>query len=543
VIAQRGFFRRLRPPVLVASLWPLLAAPSSFAQVVTSQVDNARSGADTTEKVLTPRNVTASTFAHRFRIPADGDVYAEPLYLPGLVLGDGRRRDVLFVATEHGSLSAWDADSATGMPLWSVTFVHPEAGVTAIPNRDLRCPFIRPEVCITSTPAIDLAAGTIYVLVRTREPGEGDAPRYVQRLHALDVARGRERAGSPIEIRAAMPGRGDGARDGTVAFDPLRENPRASLLLTQGRVILAWASSCDVGPYHGWVMAFDAKTLAQVAVLNTSPDASQSGIWQSDTGPAADPEGRVFAITGNGRFDANSGGRDYGNSVLALSVRSAALHVDDYFAPFNQSMLDSVDGDLGSGGPVLAGGDVHGPRRVVFASKAGTLYALDPDHLGGFHAAADSANVQAFEDSDGEYGAPAYWDGHVFVQGSDAPLRDFALTRGRLATKPSAESGAHMPNPGATPTISANGRRDGIVWMIQTKPFGGDDRPAVLLAYDAANVTRLLYSSEQNSQRDRAGTALRFTIPTVANGRVYVGTRGGVDVYGLIGDRTAPVRK
>jgi hypothetical protein len=287
-------------------------------------------------------------------------------------------------------------------------------------------------------------------------------------------------------------------------------------------------------------MAYDARTLEQLAALNVTPDGGQGGIWQSDTGPVADDNGRVFAITGNGRFDAASAGRDYGNSVIAMSLKAGTLRVDDSFTPSNQALLDSLDGDLGSGGPVLAGGDAHGPRRIVFASKIGTLYALDPDHLGGFHAGADALEVQSLPESDGEYGAPAYWDGHVFIQGSDAPLRDYPLSRGRLAARPVAQSRASMPNPGATPTVSANGRRDGIVWMIQSKPFGSEDRPAVLRAYDAADVSRELYSSEQNPQRDRAGIALRFTIPTVARGRVYVGTRGGVDVYGLLPSAPVP---
>lgn len=516
----------------------LLFAATAGAQVVTSQYDNARTGATTTETILTPRNVNVREFGHLFRIPVDGDVYAQPLYLPRLRLAGGHVRDVLFVATEHGSVYAWDADSATARPIWHASFVHPEAGVTSIPFRDLHCPFIRPEVGITPTPVIDPASGTLYVLARTKEGG-GDATRYVQRLHALDVLTGAERAGSPVEIQASVPGTGDGAAGGSVRFDPLRENPRASLLLSQGRVILTWASSCDVGPYHGWVMAYDAHTLSQLAVFNTCPDASQSGIWQGDTGPAADSAGNVYVITGNGRFDAATGGRDYGDSVLRLALRGGTLRVEDYFTPFNQGQLDELDGDLGSGGPLLIGGDSHGPHRLVFASKAGTLYVIDRERMGRFHAGSDAHAVQTLASSNGEYAAPAYWNGHVFVQGSEVPLRDHLFARGRLEVGPVAQSTASMPNPGATPIVSANGARDGVVWTVQSKPFGSEDRPAVLHAYDASNVVRELYTSEQNARRDRAGIALRFNIPTVARGRVYVGTRGGIDVYGLLGGRGA----
>ncbi len=513
--------------------WLACTAPSTAATwVTTSQYDDARTGADTSETVLTPRNVNVRQFGHRFRIRVDGDVYAQPLYLPRLRLEGGAARNVLFIATERGSVYACDADSATVSPLWHASFVDPDAHVTAVPSRDLHCPFITPEVGITSTPVIDRAARTLYVLVRTREPGPDGAARYVQRLHALDLGRGTERPGSPVEIRASVSGTGEGSASHVIAFDPLRENPRASLLLIHGHVVLTWASSCDVGPYHGWIMFYDARTLTQEGVVNTTPDAGQGGIWQSDTGPAADESGRVFAITGNGRFDGADGGHDFGNSVLAVVADRGGLGIADSFTPFDQRDLDAGDGDLGSGGPVLVR-DRDGHRRLVFAGKAGKLYVLDAHDLGGFHRSADTGAVQTFAESDGEYGAPAAWNGHLYVQGSGVPLRDFTLARGRLSATPAAQSREPMPNPGATPTVSANGTRDGIVWTVQSKPFGGDDRPAILHAYDAADVARELYTSEQDPARDRAGTALRFNIPTVADGKVYVGTRGGVDVYGL----------
>jgi hypothetical protein len=523
-------------PGLALSALLSIALPASRApaQVLTSQMTAARTGADTTETLLTPRNVNAREFGRLFRIPADGDVYAQPLVLPRVRLADAHVHDIVYVATEHCSVDAWDASVPSARPLWHTSFLDPGTGVTTIPSRELQCPFIKPEVGITCTPAIDPLTGTIYVLARTREGDRAGGVRYAQRLHALDVRTGSERAGSPVEIRAAVHGSGDGAEAGTLAFDPLRENPRASLLLVRGLVVLCWASSCDVGPYHGWIMAFDARTLARRGVVVTSPDAAQSGIWQSDTGPAADGTGRIFVITGNGRFDADHGGRDLGNSVLALTATAESLRVADSFTPFDQAALDAEDGDLGSGGPMLAGGDATGPARLVFASKAGKLYVLDPQHLGGYHEGHDAGAVQSFESSDGEYGAPVYWNGHVFIQGSDAPLRDHALRAGRLSEQPVAQSAATMPNPGATPTISANGTRDGIVWLIQSKPFGTEDRPAILRAFDAANLGRELWTSEQNAARDRAGIALRFTIPSVWEGKVYVGTRGGVDVYGLL---------
>src|SRR5262245_41079559 len=269
-------------------------------QVLTSQYDNARTGATRTETVLTPANVNAAEFGKVFSFAVDGDVYAQPLYLPGVDVPGKGRHDVVYVATEHDSVYAFDAGRA-GEPLWHVSFLKP--GVTTVPAADARCPFIAPEIGITPTPVIDRASGTIYVLARTKERRAPDAPpRYAQWLHALDAASGAERTGSPVEIAASVKGTGAGAANGSVMFDPLLELPRAGLLLTGGQVYLTWGSSCDVGPYHGWVMAYDARTLKQTAVFNTSPDAGESGIWQSDMAPAADAEGHVYVVTGNGAF-------------------------------------------------------------------------------------------------------------------------------------------------------------------------------------------------------------------------------------------------
>jgi hypothetical protein len=396
------------------------------------------------------------------------------------------------------------------------------------------CPFIRPEVGITPTPVIDPAGETLYVLARTKETSGGGA-RYVQRLHALDVRTGAEKPASPVEIAATVDGRGAGARDGKLAFDPLRENPRAALLLANGALYLTWASSCDVGPYHGWVMAYDPRTLKQLAVLVTSPDADDAGIWQGDTGPAADASGNVFLATGNGAFDAAAGGRDYGDSVLRLTMTAGALGIRDYFTPSDQAELNAQDGDLGSGGPLLLP-DQPGPHKhlLVLGGKGGGLYVVDRDALGKFRPGNNPHAVQAIDAGKSIFGAAAYWNGHVYALWSDDVLKDFALRDGRLSARPVARASTTFTDPGATPTVSANGERDGIVWAIETRGWRAADRPAVLRAYDAANVARELYDSEQRAEPDRAGTALRFTIPTVAGGRVYVGAKGELDVYGLL---------
>lgn len=294
--------------------------------MATSQYNNARNGANLDETVLSPQNVNARQFGKILSLPVDGDVYAQPLYLPQVNIPGKGVHNVLFVATEHDSVYAFDADAASPTPLWHASLL-PADGVTGpVPGNDVLCPFISPQIGITSTPVIDTETGTLYVLSRTKTARSRSDIRYTQHLHAIAITTGVEKFDGPVQIRASVPGGGAGSSGGTVEFDPLRENPRGALLLSKGSVYLTWASSCDVGPYHGWIMAYDAKTLRQQAVLNTSPDSAESGIWMSDTGPVADEQGRVYVVTGNGEFNANSdGGRDYGDTVLQLGRRGNQL--------------------------------------------------------------------------------------------------------------------------------------------------------------------------------------------------------------------------
>ena len=499
-------------------------------QVTTWQYDNARTGANLNETVLTPLNVNATQFGKVFSFPVDGDTYAQPLYLPRVEIPGKGVHDVVFVATEHDSVYAFDADGHLSTPLWHVSFLNSSAGVTTVSARDVRCPFITPEVGITSTPVIDRKSGTLYVLVRTKEHIGLLHDEYVQRLHALAITTGVEKFGGPVVIRASLKGHGPSGAGELINFDPLLENPRAALLLVNGIVYLTWGSSCDIGPYHGWMMAYDAHTLAQVATFNTSPDAEQSGIWQSDAGPAADEEGNVFVATGNGKFDAASNGRDYGDSVLKLGLAQGSFLVRDYFTPFDQSELNAYDADLGSGGPVLLP-----DHLLVVAGKGATIYVIDRDRMGKGQPQKDSHAVQTLQAcGTGAFGAPAYWNGHVYFVCSQDVLKDFAVEHGQLSRTPVARGSVRFIEPGATPAVSADGAKNGIVWVLESKGWRSPDRPAVLHAFDAANVSRELYNSEQNSSRDRAGMALRFAVPTIVKGRVYVGAKRRVDVYGLL---------
>ena len=525
---------RLVPYKKLLSLWIIafFALGLTFeAQMPTSQYDNARTGAYLNETTLTPRNVNPQQFGKLFTMKVDGDVYAQPLFLAGVQIQGKGKHDVVFIVTEHDSVYAFDAYGNPSAPLWQASFL--KDGGTTIPAGDVACPFIAPEVGITSTPVIDAKSGTLYVLARAMKQHILSANEFHQQLHALAVTNGVEKLGGPVEIQATVQGRGAGSKGGNLAFEPLRENPRAGLLLSNGLVYLSWASSCDVGPYHGWVMAYDAQSLKQKAVFNTSPDADDSGIWASDTGPAADKEGNVFVATGNGRFDAGKGGREYGDSLLKLSFDGQNLRPADYFAPFNVDELDANDNDLGSGGPMLLP-DQPGPHRhlVIVGGKAPVLYVLDRDHLGHYNPQDNSQAVQTIPTAGGIYGSMAYWNHHVYVLSDGDSLRDYEVENGRLTFKTS--SSFRFEDHSATPAVSANGVKDGIVWVVSSKGWNSPNRTAVLYASDASNVAHELYNSNQNATRDKAGKALRFNIPTIVNGHVYVGSRGEVDVYGLL---------
>jgi hypothetical protein len=460
----------------------------------------------------------------------DGDVYAQPLYVPNLEIPGKGKHNVVFAATEHDSVYAVDASGEPTEPLWKVSFINPAAGVNPVSETDMRCPFISPEVGITSTPVIDTASRTIYVLARTAEKGADQKVRYFQRLHALDLATGAEKPGSPVVIRGSVTTTSFfGLLSSEVKFHAQLENPRAALLLTGGNVYLAWGSACDVGPYYGWVQSYDAHTLKPTGVFNTAPDAEESGIWQSDAGIAADPNSDVYAVTGNGKFDAAGGGRDYGDSVLRLALHNGTLGVRDYFTPFNQEKLNSGDVDLGSSGPVLLP-DQPGahPHLLVTAGKAGLVYVIDRDHMGGFHAGSDSHAVQTLQVGTGAFGAPAYWNGHLYYANRKDALKDFLVQDGKLVPTPVHQSVERFDHPGAIPVVSANGAKDGVVWLVVAKgrSMGGSDSSAYLRAYDAADVSHELYSAV-------LGTSVRFAMPTVAGGRVYIGEKDAMYVYGL----------
>jgi hypothetical protein len=504
-----------------------------FAQVnvLTYQGDNSRAGAYLNETILTPSNVNAKQFGKIFQHSVDGQVYAQPLIQTAVAVAGRGTHNVVFVATEHDTVYAFDADSAAGLnaeALWQVNFSDPANGVVPVPASDyLRCPAVVPEIGITGTPVIDAAAGTLYVVAMTKET-KGQAVEYVYRLHALDVTNGKERAGSPVKIEASIAGTGD--ENDKVVFNARKQKQRPGLLLLNGVVYTAWGSQCErLETYHGWLLGYDAKTLKQVAVFNTSPDGTEASIWESGAAPAADADANVYLVTGNGSFNHATGGRNLGEAYLKLSTRRG-MALDDYFTPFNYVRLNRHDIDLGSSGvavlPDDAGSKEH-PHLLVGSGKEGRIYLLDRDHLGGFHEVSDSQIVQSVEGGvTSLFGKPAYFHHSLYFCGSGDPLKQLTITDAKINPAPTSQTKTEFNYPGCQPVVSANGDADGIVWLLEAA--------GILHAYDASNVAKELYNSGEDAGRDALGEFVKFSVPTIANGKVYAGTANSLVVYGLL---------
>jgi hypothetical protein len=517
--------------ILILSL--ALSLPFSvagFAQVsvTTSRNNNNRDGQNNSEVVLTTSNVNASKFGKLFTHYVDGSVYGQPLYVPNVSI-NGVKHNVIYVVSEHDTVFAFDADDAHGTnskPLWYTPFTHPPA-VVPVASRLVGCADLVPEIGITSTPVIDTAAGTIYVVAKTREGGN-----IVQRLHALDITTGLERGNSPVQIKATVKGTGEGSKNGQIVFGPVRLNQRAGLLLQNGNVYITWASHCDIGPYQGWVISYDENTLTQTGVWNSAPNGSDGGIWQSGTGIAGDGK-NIFLATGNGDFD---GITNFGDTAAKLSPNAShQIPVTDFFTPYNQQMLDNDDEDLGSGGVLLLPDQLNGPVKhlLLVAGKQGSMYLVDRDSMGGYNSSNNNQIVQDLENAvGGVFSTPAFWNNNIYISGTSDNLRQFTFDpkAGMLSSVSVAQTGTLFKFPGSVPSISSNGNTNGIVWTLQTDAFGRGGS-VILHAYDATNVANELYNSTQNPNDD-AGPAVKFAVPTIANGKVYVGAVKRLTVYG-----------
>ncbi len=531
----------------VSSATPLLAqAPN----VLTWRYDNTHQGQNTQESILTPTNVNTNTFGKLFSHSVDGNVYAQPLYVTNLTI-NGAVHNVIFVADEHDSVYAFDADTNGGTnssPLWQQSMIsttHGAAtGATTVPSSDVQSGTgdIHPEIGISGTPVIDSTSQTIFLVAKSKENGN-----YVQRLHALNILNGSERTGSPVVLSASVPGNGNGSSGGTLTFSSLWQNNRPALGLFNGNIYIGFASHGDDGPWHGWVLVYNETTLKQTAAMCTSPNGDGDGIWGSGAGFPIDTvsaNGRAFLATGNGDFTTYpplSNSVDFGESILRYDLTNGGFAISDAFTTFNQSSLTGSDLDLGSGG-ILMLPDQPGTyaHELVQVGKEGRILVLNRDKLNGYAGSSAGSNTNAVQDitgalqqDSGLWSTPAYWNGNVYMWASSDTLKMFPLTNGRLATKPSAQSSATSSFPGASPVVTSNGTQNGIVWAVRTDQYNSNGS-AVLYAFNATNVAQEYYDSGQNSNRDNAGQAIKFVIPVVTNGKVYVGAGAQVDVYGLL---------
>jgi len=517
-----------------ATLTLTVAAPVGV-NVTTYHNDNSRDGLNASETILTPTNVSSATFGKLNMLGVDGVVDAEPLYLSAVTVG-GQTHNVLYVVTEHASVYAFDADSGT--QLWKVSALG--SGETTSDNHG--CSQITPEIGITSTPVIDRTKGvngTMFVVAMSKD----SKGAYHQRLHALDLTTGAETAGSPTEIAGTYPGTGDNSSGGNVVFAPGQYAERAGLLLMNSTIYLAWTSHCDARPYTGWVMGYSESTLQQTAVLNLTPNGNEGSIWMAGDGLAADSSGNIYFLDANGTLDAKDTvtgfpvNGDYGNAMIKLSTANNSLTVDDFFETYNSINESNNDVDLGSGGSLLLPDmvDAKGVVRhlMVGAGKDSNIYVGDRDNLGKYNSANNDALYQELTSAlpGGAWSMPAYFNYTVYYGGVGDYLKAFSITNALLGTTPSSKSATTFGYPGATPSVSANGVSNGIVWALESSTGS----TAVLHAYDATNLGKELYNSTQAAGgRDSFGTGNKFITPMIVNGKVYVGTPNGVAVFGLL---------
>jgi len=491
--------------------------------VLTYHNDIERTGQNLTEQTLTPSNVKTS-FGQLFQDSVDGLVDAQPLIKTKVAIPGQGTHNVIYVATENDTVYAFDADTS-GAPLWHVSVLG--AGEAASDDRG--CSQVTPEIGITSTPVIDPNAGphgTIYLVAMSKNTMSGT---YFQRIHALDMTTGAEEFGGPVTVAATF--------TTGPAFDPKQYKERAGLLLLNGQLITAWASHCDFTPYNGWIMAYNQNTLAQTSAIDVTPNGSEGAIWQSGGGIAADTNGFIYLLDGNGTWDTTVNGNgfpskgDFGNGFLKLS-NSSTLQVADFFEPFNTVSESAGDTDLGSGGamvlPDMTDSTNTTRHLAVGAGKDGNIYLVDRDNMGKWNSANNNNAYQALAGAldNGEWSAPAYFNLTLYYGGVSEPLQAFSFSQARLGAMPTSISSETYGYPGSTPSISANGSSNAIVWAVQNEGSLG-----VLRAYDATNLATELYNS--STAPGDSFSDNKFVTPTIANGKVYVGTPNSVAVFGL----------
>lgn len=505
-----------------------------MTDVLTYHNDNARTGQALHEEILTPANVNTNHFGKLWVLATDGKVDAQPLYAAGVSIPGLGQHNVLVVVTEHDSVYAFDADTTN--ILWSVSLL----GSGESPSDDRGCGQVTPEMGITATPVIDRqlgSNGTIFVVAMSKN----GSSTYFQRIHALDLATGADRVPA-VTVAASYPGTGDNSNGTNIVFDPAQYKERPGLLLLNNVIYTAWGSHCDIRPYTGWVMTYNEQTLAQISVLNVTPNGNEGGIWMAGDGLAADANANVYFLDANGLFETNLDvngfpvSSNYGNAFIKLSTTSNTLAVADYFNMTNAVAENDADEDLGSGGELLLPDMLDGQNNIrqlgVGAGKDKSIYLLDRTNMGKFSPSTNAIYQQVDGVLGGMvYSTPAYFNGTLYYGAVSDHIKAIPFQNARLTAVSSQTPGA-FGFPGTTPGVSANGTANGIVWATE------NSSPAVLHAYDATNLANELYNSSQAGSRDNFGVGNKFITPTIASARVYVGTTSGVGVFGLLDQST-----
>ena len=497
----------------------LAGAMAATAQnaVTTWHYDNARTGVNPKETILTPQNVNSEKFGKLFTQAVDGAVIGQALYLPNVTIPRKGTHNVVYIATMHDSVYAFDADSASGAnanPLWHTSFLID--GATAIPIDIQGCePTTKwTEVGIVSTPVIDSVAGTMYVVAKTYEHSS-----FVHRLHALDVTTGLEKTNSPVVIGGSY----EAAGKNNVFEDAMQVN-RPALLLENRHIYIAFGSNgCRGGREEGWVLSYDDSTLQRDGVFDDEPSDSAAAIWQRGGGLSSDSVGNIYGATADGDFKP---GTNFGQSVIKLSQTGSSLQLADWFTPFNESYLDDHDLDLSE--PVLVLPDQAGkyPHLMVAIGKEGTVYLLNRDNMGQFCRTCTKTDTQIVEEITAfapDTGALIYWNDAVYTSGASAPIKALALTKGLLSETPIAQS--KITTGGHSPVISANGTTGAVLWQLTG---------SYLYAFDATTLAKLYGSGEASNNRDQVPAVPHFANLVVANGKLYVGTNNSLVVYGLL---------
>ncbi len=494
--------------------------------VATYHNDNARSGINSQETTLTHANVNVVSFGKLASVPVQGLVFAQPLFIDNITLSDGKAHRITVVATEHDQVYGIDADSY--QVLWQRSLLDTQGRVTPIPTDDLDCHVLGDEAGITSTPVIDEDSETVYVVGAMKDTSQGQ-PQYFQKIYALNLANGQDRV-APTTVTTPS-----GSQFGSAKFDPLLNLQRSALLLEGGNVYVSWASHCDNGVYSGWVMAFSSTTLALTSAWAPDPSGIAGGIWMSGGGPAADSSGNIFLPVGNGWSDPSTGGSNFGDSVVRLTNSGRTISVADYFMPYNYDKMYSEDLDLGAGAPILLPNQTGArfPNLLVTGGKDGTIYVLNRDDLGQWHANDDSQVVQSFSIPNSScFSTPLFWNNTLFYSIGINPLQAYAFDpgTGTFNTTPVSSSSMPLSWPGSSPSMSSNNGGDPILWVYQASRNVG-----ILRAFDPADLTTELYDTELSPDRDRTDGSVRFAVPTVAGGKVFVGSQNALDIYGLLG--------